>query len=79
MDYQKILHVSEDRLRSKFPEIVDGIKDCIISGSTGGEIIFNVGGYLSDLKFNNPEAYVTIEKEISSYLKMCKENGIFFK
>ncbi|KGO92191.1 hypothetical protein [Flavobacterium subsaxonicum] len=76
MDYQKILNVSESKLQLRFSDVVENIKDCIISGSTGGEIISKVGKYLKDLKFTDIEAYLVIENDIITYLKTCKENGI---
>lgn len=76
MDYQKILKVAENNLQNEFPEIFENIKNCIISGSTGGEIISRVGKYLKDLQFINVDAYNLIKEDIVNYLLVCKQNGI---
>jgi hypothetical protein len=76
MDYEKILKISKEKLKDKYPEIIEEIKNCIISGSTGGEIIFRVGKYIKDLECMNNGAYSIIRKDIEDYLNECKKNGI---
>ena len=76
MDYQKIIKVSNDKLKTKFPEIVQDIKNCVLAGSTGSEIIFILGKYIKNLESINIEAYHLIKLEIVDYLNECKKNGI---
>jgi hypothetical protein len=76
MDYEKILKISIKKLQNEYPEIIDGIKNCIAMGSTGGEIMFMVGKYLKDLKCVNNQAYSVIKEDIENYLNECKKNGL---
>lgn len=79
MDYQRILTIAEDKLGNEFSYIVRDIKECIASGSTGGEISSMVGKYLKDLETNNKLAYSIIEKDIQFYLLQCKKHGLYVR
>ena len=79
MDYQKILYIVEKKIGSEFPEILQDIKDHIISGSTGGEITFMVGKYLKDLEKTNFIAYNLLRIEIEDYIIKCKKEGLIIK
>lgn len=77
MDYLKILRASKkikNNERKTFLEIQNLIK----SGSTGGEIISSVGGYLYILKVNDFEIYSIIYQEAEEFLKTCEDNGYDF-
>ncbi len=76
MDYQRILTTAEATLKNEYEYIVRDIKECISSGSTGGEISSIVGKYLKDLRSKNPHAYYLLEKDIQVYLAECKKQGL---
>jgi hypothetical protein len=76
MSYQNILIVAEEKLKGEFNSVIIDIKECISSGSTGGEITSMVGKYLKDLETNNKPAYSVMENEIHKYLRYCKKIGL---
>jgi hypothetical protein len=57
-------------------DVIDEIDLHINSGSTGGEIVLNVGVYLLSLKKNRIDLYKLVKDEIIAYVKACEENGI---
>lgn len=79
MDYQRILTIAEDKLGNEFSYIVKDIKECIASGSTGGEISSMVGKYLKDLEINNKLAYSMIKEDVQFYLLQCKKHGLLVR
>jgi hypothetical protein len=76
MDYQKALNAAENKLPAEFASVVQDIKNCIRSGSTGGEIIGRVGKYLKDLKFTNEKAFLILKEDIDNYIMECEKHDI---
>jgi len=76
MNYQNILKIAEKKIGSEYEYIITDIKECIASGSTGGEISCMVGKYLKDLKIKKNQAYSILEKDIEIYLLECKKHGL---
>ena len=76
MNYICILEIAKKRLINENMYIVDDINQCILSGSTGGEITSIVGSYLLNLKSKNFKAYQLMEDEINKFLRESKNNGL---
>jgi hypothetical protein len=76
MNYICILEIAKKRLINENMYIVDDINQCILSGSTGGEITSIVGSYLLNLKAKNFKAYQLMEDEINKFLRESKNNGL---
>ena len=76
MNYICILEIAKKRLINENMYIVDDINQCILSGSTGGEITSIVGSYLLNLKAKNFKAYQLMEDEINKFLIESKNNGL---
>lgn len=72
MDYREILSIVEQKLYPEHSMIIEELKICILSGSTGGEIHANVARYLHDLQFHNRIAYSILKNEIDKYLLELK-------
>lgn len=76
MDYLKILQKAESKDASAAFILI--LKDCIESGSTGGEIISCIGSHLNDNKKGLTRDYCLLKNEINQYLHDCVVNGFFF-
>lgn len=59
-----------------YQNISTDLNRLLAAAATGGEGLESSGGYLFDLKKNNPAAYESIKDLIKEYLKYCKQNGI---
>ena len=68
--------IVEKKIGKEFPSVVNDIDLCILSGSTGGEITFNIGKYLINLETNNKEAYNILFNDITEYIDGCKKEGL---
>lgn len=76
MNYQGFLEIAGNKFNGEFNDVLNDIRKCISSGSTGGEISSAVGKYLKDLKLTNPIAYSLLESDIRSYIYECKKHGL---
>ena len=71
--------IKEKLHQSNYDAIVNDLDTLTRAGSTGGEILFSIGKYLSDLKMNKPLAYSFITEEVQEYLKYCEQSGLIIK
>ena len=79
MNYQKTLDTIKNKIGDEFPSIINDIENCIMAGSTGGEITSMVGKYLKDLEKTNLRAYNLMRNEIEDYIIGCKKEGLIIR
>jgi hypothetical protein len=74
--YNKIIKKLED---SNNLDIISNLEAASAGAATGSEGLVLTGGYLFDLKYNNPGVYELLKEQIVEYLKYCKQHGIIIK
>ncbi|HTO15165.1 MAG TPA: hypothetical protein VLZ83_05315 [Edaphocola sp.] len=79
MNYELIVSQIENKLKIKYPEVMNTLYGIIRAGSTGGEIISEIGYYLLSLEKINNEVFEIISDEIRVFLRAGNEEGIYFR
>jgi hypothetical protein len=80
MDITRIYNAIIETLNnSGFDNVSKDLNFLSRGAATGGEGLESTGGYLFDLKKNNPAAFESVKKLIGEYLIYCKQNGIIIE
>lgn len=80
MDITELYNTIIERLnKSGHQAIVTDLENLTAAAATGGEGLESTGGYLLDLKKENPLVYESIKELIAEYLKYCRRNGIIIE
>ena len=80
MDITELYNTIIERLnKSGHQAIATDLDNLTAAAATGGEGLESTGGYLFDLKKNNPLVYESIKELIAEYLKYCRRNGIIIE
>lgn len=77
MDYREIEKIIKEKLEFENNKILSNISDCILSGSTDGEIKSILGKYLKDLEVNEPYLFNILKFEIQKFISECKKEGLY--
>lgn len=62
--------------KSGFEKVSADLSKLLAAAATGGEGLESTGGYLFDLRKNNPAAFESVKILIGEYLTYCKQNGL---
>ena len=74
--YNKIIEKLETL---HYHSVVEDLQVVVEGAATGSEALTASGSYLSNLKNNDPLAYMSINELINDYLRYCKSNGLIIK